>query len=78
MADVSSRELETETDSVLTRVESGEDVTITVNGRPVATMQALGRRTRSMRRDDFLARFTGHQADAELSEDLAQLVPESD
>ena len=77
MGDVASRELRNDTRGVLTRVESGEEVTITVDGRPVATLRPLDQRTRWMRREEFVARFAGHQADAGLSADLAQLVPET-
>ena len=77
MSDVPSRELRNDTRGVLTRVENGEDVTITVDGRPIATLRALERRTRWMRRDEFVARFAGRQADAALTDDLVRLVPET-
>lgn len=77
MVEVPSRELRNDTRGVLRRVEHGEQVTITVDGRPVATLQALDRRTRWMRRDEFVARFAAAQADPGLTDDLARLVPET-
>lgn len=42
MAEVTSRELRNDTAGVLRRVVSGEDVTITVKGKPVARLTAAG------------------------------------
>lgn len=41
MSEVSSRDLRNDTAGVLRRVEAGEDITITVKGRPVAFAQRL-------------------------------------
>lgn len=38
MSEVASRELRNDTAGVLRRVRAGEDVTITVSGRPVAVL----------------------------------------
>ena len=40
MADVASRDLRNNTRALLDRVEAGESITITVDGRPVATLRA--------------------------------------
>jgi prevent-host-death family protein len=77
MADVASRELRNNTRSVLERVAAGETVTITVDGRPVALLEPVGRRPRWLRRDEFVGRVVSHQADAGLREDLAKLAPDS-
>jgi prevent-host-death family protein len=77
MADVASRELRNETRSVLARVESGEDVVITVDGRPVATIKPLPDRQRWMPRDEFATRIGSHQADSGLAAELAELAPDS-
>lgn len=77
MGDVPSRELRNDTRGVLARVERGEDVTITVDGRPVARLRPLGRRSRWIRRAEFLALVEGNQADAGLADELARLVPET-
>ncbi|MEJ7695264.1 MAG: type II toxin-antitoxin system prevent-host-death family antitoxin [Candidatus Limnocylindrales bacterium] len=39
MTNVASRELRNNTRAVLARVEAGESITITVDGRPVATIE---------------------------------------
>ena len=75
MSDVPSRELRNDTRGVLTRVEQGEDIRITVDGRPVATLRPLARRSPWMRRADFLAEVAGYQADAGLADELALLAP---
>lgn len=77
MAEVASRELRNNTRSLLNRVEAGEEVTITVDGRPVAVLQPVGRRPRWLGRDEFVRRVGPHQADAALREDLAELAPDS-
>lgn len=77
MAEVASRELRNNTRSLLNRVEAGEEVTITVGGRPVAILQPVGRRPRWLGRDEFVRRAASHQADAALREDLAELAPDS-
>jgi prevent-host-death family protein len=77
MAEVASRELRNNTRSLLDRVAAGEEVTITVDGRPVAVLQPVGRRPRWLRRDEFVRRVASHQADARLRADLADIAPDS-
>ena len=77
MADIASRELRNNTRSVLERVEAGEAVTITVDGRPVAVLQPAGRRPRWLSRDEFVRRVGLHQTDPALRADLATLAPDS-
>ena len=74
MPEVASRELRNKTRSLLGRVEAGEAVTITVDGRPVAVLQPVGRRPRWLGRDEFIRRVSSHQADATLREELADLA----
>lgn len=74
---VASRELRNNTRSLLQRVEAGEVVTITVDGRPVAVLQPVGRRPRWIARDEFVRRVGAHQADATLKKELADLAPDS-
>lgn len=75
--EVASRELRNNTRSLLERVEAGEAVTITVDGRPVAVLQPLGRRPRWLGRDEFVRRVGSHQADPAFRDELAALAPES-
>ena len=77
MAEIASRELRNNTRSLLDRVAAGEEVTITVDGRPVAVLQPVGRRPRWLGRDEFVRRVGSHQADAALRRELAELAPDS-
>lgn len=77
MNEVASRELRNNTGALLRRVEAGEVVTITVDGRPVAVLQPLGRRPLWLARDEFVRRVGLHQADAELASELADLSPDT-
>lgn len=77
MTDVASRELRNNTRALLDRVESGEALTITIDGRPVAVLQPLGRRPRWMQRDEFARRMLRHLADPGLSRELTELLPET-
>ncbi|MCV7102670.1 type II toxin-antitoxin system Phd/YefM family antitoxin [Mycobacterium palustre] len=75
MSEVASRELRNDTAAVLRRVREGEDVTITVNGRPVAVLTAVRpRRRRWLTKSEFLSRLRRSQADAGLRQDLAMLA----
>lgn len=77
MSEVASRELRNETRSLLSRVESGEEVTITVNGRPVAVLKPVGRRPAWFSRAEFIHRVLPRQADPGLADDLATVAPDS-
>jgi len=77
MTEVASRELRNNTRQLLERVEAGEDLTITVNGRPVAVLRPAGSPTRWVSRRVFISRVSGHQADAGLADDLANLTPDT-
>ena len=75
MGEVASRDLRNDTRGVLRRVEAGEDVTITVDGRPVAVLRPLATRPRWVPRAQFLERL--RQADAGLTADLRSLAPDT-
>jgi prevent-host-death family protein len=77
MVEVASRELRNDTRGVLRRVEAGEDVVITVDGRPVAVLRPVGSLPRWISRHDFVHRFLGRQADAAMAKDLAELAPDT-
>ena len=76
MAQVASRELRNQTRSLLDRVEAGERLTITVDGRPVAVLQPVGRRPRWISRKEFASRILTSRADAGLTGDLDELAGE--
>jgi prevent-host-death family protein len=75
MSEVASRDLRNDTAGVLRRAQAGEDITITVKGRPVAVLTAVGpRRRRWLTRTEFVARLRRAQADPGLRDDLAALA----
>ena len=75
MSEVASRELRNDTAGVLGRVQAGEDVVITVNGRGVARLVPLQPvRRRWLPRAELVRRLRVAQADPGLREDLASLA----
>jgi prevent-host-death family protein len=75
MSEVGSRDLRNDTAGVLRRVQAGEDITITVKGRPVAVLSAAQpKRRRWLPKAEFLARVRRAQADPGLRNDLATLA----
>jgi len=77
MTDVASRELRNNTRALLDRVEAGESITITVDGRPVAVLQPAGRRPRFIPSEAFIGRVLSHRADAGLRTELRELAPDT-
>jgi len=77
MTEVASRDLRNNTRGLLLRVEAGEAITITIDGRPVAILQPVGRRPQWIARDEFVRRVLPHQADPGLPAELADLVPDT-
>lgn len=76
MTEVASRELRNATRSLLDRVEAGEEITITVDGRPAAILSPVGRRPRWLSRGEFVTSVLSHQSDAGLAKDLDELAGE--
>lgn len=74
---VPSRELRNDTRAVLRRVEGGERLVITANGRPVAVLTPVTSRPRWISRDEFTHRFATRQADPGLRDDLDELAPDT-
>jgi prevent-host-death family protein len=75
---VASRDLRNDTAGVLRRAQAGEDITITVKGRPVAILTAVRpRRRRWLTSTEFLTRLRRAQADPGLRDDLAALAGET-
>jgi prevent-host-death family protein len=77
MAEIASRELRNDTRGVLRRVEGGEDVVITVDGRPVAVLRPVGARPRWMGKAQFVGRILSQQADHGLAAELRDLLPDT-
>lgn len=75
MTNVPSRELRNNTAQLVQRAAAGEDIVITVNGRPVAQLVALPERKRRwLSAQDMFRRLSTSQADPALRDDLARLV----
>jgi len=77
MKSVASRELRNNTRALLEKVEAGQSIAITVDGRAVATLEPIDRAQRWMARDEFVALIAGGQADPALRADLRALAPDS-
>lgn len=72
------RDLANHTADVLRRVESGEPITITSRGRPVARTAPLPAKVqRPISRIELLRRLRVSQADPGLRDDLAELAGDS-
>jgi prevent-host-death family protein len=75
MSVVASRELRNNTADLLRRVQAGEDITVTVNGKPAAVLTApQPARRRWLHRDELMQRLRRAQADPGLRDDLAALA----
>jgi prevent-host-death family protein len=69
-------ELSQDTLRVLARVQSGEEVVITVEGRPVARLTKVTEKPRWVSRDELFSWLSTGAADAGLRRDLDELMPE--
>jgi len=75
MSEVASRDLRNDTAGVLKRVQDGEDVVITVNGKAVARLVPVQpARRRWLPRAELVRRLADAQADPGLRADLARLA----
>ncbi len=75
---IASRELRNDTAALLRRVQDGEDVVITVNGRPMARLVAIREtRRRWLSRTELAHRLRAAQADPGLRADLTRLAGET-
>ena len=76
-ATVAARELRNSTRELLARVQAGEEITITVHGRPAAVLTPLRDRPRWVTREEFVTRLVSRAADARLRDDLDDLAPDT-
>lgn len=76
MTVVASRELRNQTRALLDRVDSGETITISVDGREVAELRPIARQRTWMKRADFVTRIFAAQADPALRDELRELAPD--
>lgn len=77
MNEVASRDLRNNTRKLLDRVEQGERMTITVQGRPMAELRPVAPQKRWMHRGRFVREILSQQADPALSEELATLTEQT-
>ena len=76
MVTVASRELRNRTRQLLERVEAGEDVTITVDGRPVARLTQVAKKPQWVHRDVLIGWLAEASADSGLRGELDALLTE--
>lgn len=75
MTEIAARELRNHTADVLRRVQTGEHVTITSRGRPVAELAPVSHaRRKPIARAELVERLRRVQADPGLARDLADLA----
>jgi prevent-host-death family protein len=75
MTEVASRELRNDTAGLLRRAQAGEDIVVTVNGKPVARLTPVqDSRRRWLSRAELSNRLMRAQADPGLRADLAALA----
>jgi len=75
---VGARDLRNDTAGLLRRVQAGEEVVITVKGRPVARLSPVSHsRRRWLPRAELVDRLRGRQADPGLRDDIARLAGDS-
>ena len=77
MTSVASRELRNNTRALLDGVDAGETIVITVDGREVAELRPIERRSTWMSRAEFVRRFSGRQADPGLAAELREIAPDT-
>lgn len=78
MSEIPSRDLRNDTAGVLRRVERGDELVVTVSGKPVAQLVPVQRsRRRWLPRAELVWRLRIAQSDHGLRDDLAALAGES-
>lgn len=78
MTRIATRELRNDTAGVLRRVQSGEEVVITVRGEPIARIVPIvAQRRRWVTGAELLARLDDGRADPGLRADLQHLAGET-
>ena len=77
MTVVASRALRNNTRALLDRVDAGESITISVDGREVAELRPISAGKRWMPRAEFVRIVGAARADAGLMAELRSLAPDS-
>ncbi len=76
MSTITVRQLRNEVSEIIRRAESGEEMTITVNGRPAARVVPLSTKPCSLPWDVIQVAI-GEGADRELLDELAEMLPDT-
>lgn len=74
MQTISAAQLERETDSIIERVEKGESLLVTVEGRPIAELIPHEEEPRWLTKDEFIDLIANHAANPGLREDLDRIA----
>ena len=77
METIPLRELRNNASQIMRRVESGERLTVTVDGRPAADLVPHTGRRRFVSRDDLLTFFASRRPTPTLRDDVRTLVPDT-
>ncbi|HYT09124.1 MAG TPA: type II toxin-antitoxin system prevent-host-death family antitoxin [Mycobacteriales bacterium] len=74
MTEIPVRELRNHVSEVLRRVEAGEELVVTVSGRPVAELRPIGHRRPTMSWDEFWAGQDSARHDPGFADDIRAIV----
>ena len=74
MTTITVRQLRNDVSEIIRRAESGEEMTITVNGRPAARVVPLSRKPRTMPWEVFAEMMEHGAADRGLLDELAEIL----
>jgi len=77
MATISVRQLRNDVSDVLRRAEAGEELTVTVNGRPTARVVPLSARPSSIPWELLAHALDRGAADSALAEQLKEMLPDT-
>lgn len=71
------RELRNQTSRILRRVEAGEEITVTIDGRPVADLVPHSGRRRFVPREELIRFLESREPTPELRRDVQRLVSDT-
>jgi len=74
---IALRELRNQTSRILRRVEAGERLTVTIDGRPVVDLVPHSGRRRFLSRDELVRLLEARRPTPDVRRDVRQLVPDT-
>ena len=77
MTEIPLRELRNQISRVLRRVEAGERLTVTVDGRPVADLIPHSGRRTFVSREDLIRLLEARRPSPDLRDDVRRLLPDT-